>query len=288
MKALVTGGGGQLAKALVDTARPGWTVTAPTRADMDIDDGEAVTAALDFVRPDVIVNAAAFTAVDRAESEAEAAWRTNRDGAGRLADGAARIGARIVHLSTDFVFDGCSTSPYRPGDATGPLGVYGASKLAGEAAVLASGAQALIVRTAWVYAGSGRNFLTTMLRLMGEGAAIRVVADQVGTPTSAASLARALWALVDLRASGVMHFTDSGVASWYDFALAIAQEGYASGLLTARQVVTPIASADFPTPARRPAFSVLDCRATWTVLGGAPPHWRAGLRRTLNGMRAGR
>jgi dTDP-4-dehydrorhamnose reductase len=286
LKALVTGGEGQLALAWAAAAPAGWTVTALSRSALDIADEAAVHAVMATEAPDLILNAAAFTAVDRAESEPDQAWRVNRDGAANVARAAAARGARLVHISTDFVFDGAASRPYRPDDRTAPLGVYGASKLAGEAAVLAAAPGALIVRTAWLYSPGGTNFLTTMLRLMAGGGEVRVVADQIGTPTSTASLATSLWGLIEAQASGVLHVTDAGVASWYDFAQAIAEEALAAGLLDAAPRVTPIATAQYPTPARRPAFSVLDKTLAWNLLGRPAPHWRASLRQVLAGMKS--
>ena len=284
MKALLTGGGGQVAAALIKAAPAGWTVTALPHQALDIGDRGAVALALASARPDVVFNTAAFTAVDRAQGEADAAWRVNRDGAGHVAKAAARFGARMVHLSTDFVFDGRSGRAYRPGDPAAPLNVYGASKLAGEAAVAAAAPEALIVRTAWVYSAHGANFLTTMLGLMAGEGDVRVVADQIGAPTSAASLAAALWDLAMGRAAGIRHYSDAGVASWYDFAQAIGEEAFAAGLLARAPRVVPITTQDRPTPATRPAFSLLDSSATWALLGRPAPHWRTALRETLAGM----
>jgi dTDP-4-dehydrorhamnose reductase len=285
MKALVTGAGGQLARAWIAAAPAGWNVTAPTRAELDIADGEAVEAAVAAAAPDLVLSAAAYTAVDRAESESEQAFAVNRDGAGHLAHAARRAGARLIHISTDFVFDGRAGSPYRPGDATGPTGVYGASKLAGEAAVAEAAPDALIVRTAWVYGPGGVNFVATMLRLMSSRPEVRVVADQVGTPTSTLSLAAALWAFADTDATGLWHYTDAGAASWYDFAVAIAEEAVAAGLLASAPPVIPITTADYPTPAARPAYSVLDKSASFALLGRPAPHWRVALRAVLQEMK---
>jgi dTDP-4-dehydrorhamnose reductase len=287
MRALVTGADGQVAKAWVAAAPPTWAVTALSRSELDIGDEPAVQAAVARARPDVVLNAAAFTPVDLAESQADAAWRVNRDGAGCVARAAARLGARMAQLSTDFVFDGRSGEPYAPDAATAPLNVYGASKLAGEAAVLEAAPGALIVRTAWVYSGHGANFLTRMLGLMAQGGEVRVVCDQIGTPTSAATLAAALWRLIEREAHGVLHFTDAGVASWYDFAQAIGEEAFALGLLPGPPRVAPIATRDFGAPARRPAFSVLDKTLTWRILEAPPRHWRAALRDVLATMSAG-
>jgi dTDP-4-dehydrorhamnose reductase len=284
MKALVTGAGGQVARAWIAAAPAGWKVTAATRAELDIADGAAVEAMVARVKPDLILNAAAFTAVDRAESEPDMAFAANRDGAGHLAAAARRAGARFIHISTDFVFDGHGGRPYRPDDAAAPAGVYGASKLAGEAAVLAADPAALIVRTAWVYGPGGGNFLAAMLRLMANRPELEVVADQIGTPTSTLTLAAALWAFAATDARSVWHFTDAGAASWYDFAVAIAEEAVAAGVLKAAPPVKPIATTDYPTPAARPAYSVLDKSASFALLGPAP-HWRVALRAVLAEMR---
>jgi dTDP-4-dehydrorhamnose reductase len=290
VKALVTGAAGQIGQALLQAAPAHVELAALTRSELDISDAAAVRSAVGAFAPDVILNAAAFTAVDRAESEPERASSVNTAGPRYLAEAAGALPAcRLVHLSTDYVFDGRSTRSYLPDDATGPLGVYGASKLAGEqAARQVLGARCLIVRTAWVYAGSGGNFLLTMLRLMRERGAVRVVADQIGTPSAAGPLAELLWRLAGLsteRASGLLHWTDAGVASWYDFAVAIAEEGAAAGLLPPGVEVSPITTAEYPTQAARPAFSLLDSRRTWEIANLRPRHWRVRLRETLARMR---
>jgi dTDP-4-dehydrorhamnose reductase len=281
MTVLIAGAGGQLGQELLATVPESLTAVGLARADLDITDAAAVRSAVAAHQPTVIVNAAAYTAVDRAESEVELAFGVNRGGAANLAAAAQAIGARFVHVSTDFVFDGRAERPYRPDDPTGPVNVYGASKLAGERAALAAAPDALIVRTAWVYGPGGSNFLATMLRLMRSRADVRVVADQIGTPTSTPTLAAGLWRLIGLKASGVLHLTDSGIASWYDFAVAIAEEAVAAGRLGAAPPVLPIATVDYPTPARRPAFSVLDKSATFAALGAPAPHWRVALRAVL-------
>ncbi len=281
MRALITGGGGQLGVECLIRAPPDWSVSALSRAELDIADAGAVDCAVARLRPDLIINAAAYTAVDRAETEADAAFRVNRDGPGILAAAAATSGARLVTVSTDFVFDGKSGHAYAPGDPPAPLGVYGSSKLAGETAARAALPDVLIVRTAWVYASHGSNFLNTMLRLMASKGKVSVVADQIGTPTSAASLADALWSLAARRASGLHHFTNAGVASWYDFAVAIAEDGLSFGLLNEAPRVSPIITADYPTAAHRPACGVLDKTETWAVLGAPAVHWRVALREVL-------
>ncbi|OBS10001.1 dTDP-4-dehydrorhamnose reductase [Acidihalobacter prosperus] len=278
MRVLITGADGQLGSALRASVPTGVTASALTRADLDITDAAAVRGAVRELAPDWIVNAAAYTAVDRAEEASEQAFAVNAAGPRLLADAARHRGARLVQVSTDFVFDGQRSRPYRPEDMTAPLGIYGASKLAGEDAVRERlGMQALVVRTAWVYAAQGSNFMLTMLRLMRERERLGVVDDQVGTPTRAPGLAGAIWAMIGAGLGGTYHWTDAGVASWYDFAVAIRDEGLALGLLARAVEVDPIATADYPTPARRPAYSVLDKRTTWAALGKSAPHWREAL-----------
>ena len=285
MKAIIAGAGGQLGQELLARAPSGVETIPLTAQALDIGDAAAVEQAFRRIRPQLVINAAAYTAEDRAESEAELAFRVNRDGAANLAAAAARTGARLVHVSTDFVFDGRASTPYRPEDATGPLGVYGASKLAGEGAVASAAPGSLIVRTAWVYSPLGRNFLKTMLRLMGERGSVSVVSDQFGAPTSAANLATTLWAMTQSQASGLHHYTDAGAATWYDFAQAIAEEGMRLGLIPAGVEVRPIRTVDYPAPARRPAFSVLDTSSTAEIIGRTAPHWRVALREVLGRVR---
>ena len=280
MKVLVTGAGGQLGRALLASAPPGTELAGRAHGELDVADPAAVRRALDTLAPDVLVNAAAYTAVDRAESEPMAAARVNAHGPAVLAAACQECGARLVHVSTDFVFDGAASTPYACDAPTHPLGVYGRTKRDGESAALAAlGERCLVVRTAWLYAATGRNFATTMVRLMRERGAVSVVADQVGTPTAAASLAAVLWRAIAMPSlSGVQHYTDAGVASWYDFAVAIAEEGYAAGLFTLPVTVSPLATAEYPTPALRPAYSVLDSRRLRAALGLVAVHWRAALR----------
>jgi len=282
VRVLITGAAGQLGRALLATAGAGWTCIPFDRGGCDIADAASVEAVMTAHRPQLVVNAAAYTAVDRAESEPEAAERTNAIGPAVLAEACVRHDARLVHLSTDFVFDGRGHRPYRPDDATGPLSVYGRTKLDGERGVAEIAAErSLIVRTAWVYDATSRNFVTTMLRLMRERDEVRVIADQVGTPTSSASLAQGIWALVHAGATGIHHWTDAGVASWYDFAVAIRRIGTELRLLPESVRVAPIATEEYPTPAVRPAYSVLDKREAWVNAGLLPLHWQDELRRTL-------
>lgn len=272
-KVLVTGANGQLGRELRRTA-PVWAeCVACDTSQLDICNSAAVADCMTAYRPYAVINAAAYTAVDRAESEPDKVFAVNRDGAGNVAREATRTGARVIHISTDFVFDGTKSSPYLPGDAPNPINVYGSSKLAGERAVAqASDGKALIVRTAWVYSAHGQNFVKTVLRLLKEKQTVRVVSDQIGSPTHAAGLAGALWRILETSPlHEVLHWTDAGVASWYDFASAIRRHA-ASCLGERAGVVMPIPSADYPTPARRPQYGVLDKGESWRLLGPAK-HW---------------
>jgi len=277
MKVLLLGSTGQLALALQATKPEHVTLTVAGRSQVDLANPAAVESFVSDSAADLVVNAAAYTAVDKAESEEELAHQINAQSVGAMAAAAARTGARFVHVSTDYVFDGSKAGLYDPDDATSPIGAYGRTKLAGEKLALSGCANSLIVRTAWLYSEHGNNFVKTMLRLMSSHPQVRVVADQVGTPTYALSLAQALWRLAETDSRGILHFTDSGVASWYDFACAIQEIGLQRGLLQKRVPVLPISTADFPTPAKRPGLSILDKSKTWTILGGAAGHWRASL-----------
>jgi len=284
---LVLGGGGQVGRAVAKAAPAQHEVVVTTRAEADILDGPAIARALERHRADWIVNAAAYTAVDLAEEERAQAFAVNEAAVGALARAAGRAGSRLLHLSTDFVFDGRAHRAYLPTDPTNPLSAYGASKLGGERHVLEAQGKGIVLRTAWVYAAQGRNFVLTMLRLMRERAEVRVVDDQIGTPTWAQSLADAIWRLMCAAPpAGIYHFTDAGVASWYDFAVAIQEEALARGLLARSAAVVPIATSEYPTRALRPAFSVLDTRST-RRLGEIPAvHWRQSLRMMLDELRA--
>ena len=281
MKAVVTGAGGQLGQALVAHPPADGEVVGVPRASLNIADPVAVADMLRRLRPDVVVNAAAYTAVDRAETEPEAARRVNAEAPGVLASACCGVGARLVHVSTDFVFDGGGGAPLTPESPTEPLSVYGATKLEGERRVQDAMPDALVVRTAWVCSAQGRNFMNTMLRLMRERGEVRVVCDQFGTPTFAGDLAQAIWGLVGAGANGIRHWTQSGTASWYDFAEAIRREGQNRDLLGTEARVVPISTEEFPTPARRPRFSVLDCSLAYTTLGATARHWQDALAETL-------
>jgi len=272
-------GTGQLAWDLIQTAPEAAHVRMVGRADMDITLPDACESVLTTFKPDVVINAAAYTAVDRAETEREAAFAVNEQGVANLAGACERIGARLFHVSTDFVFDGSANMPYLPSSDANPQSVYGASKLAGEAVLRHRLPDAVIVRTGWLYSCNGGNFVKTMLRLMAEKPELGVIVDQVGTPTWARGLAQLLWVgVMQAVPGGVYHWSDAGVASWYDFAVAIQDVGLELGLLTNAIPIRPIPATEYPTPAQRPAYSVLDKRSTEAAFGVECVHWRRQLR----------
>jgi dTDP-4-dehydrorhamnose reductase len=301
MNILLLGANGQVGHALRSALSPLGEVVATTRSGT-LDDGSVCEIA-DFDRPSTlpvliarfapqaVVNAAAYTAVDRAETDRDAAFRANADAPAAIAQACAAAGIPLIHYSTDYVFDGSGTRPYREDDSTSPLGVYGESKRAGEEAIDASGARHAILRTAWVYAAHGKNFMRTMLRLAAERDELRVVADQIGSPTSADLIAETtvsvLRAMIDdpQRSFGTRHLTASEQTSWHGFASAIVERAHAQGLLARRPAVTAIATADYPTPARRPAYSVLDCGLLQSELGLRLPRWSDDLDRVIAQLR---
>lgn len=294
MRVLITGAAGQLGQALlrgvpatidaepvecIATSRSGGGGALA----LDLADASACRALVERLRPDWLINAGAYTAVDKAESEPDLAQAVNAAAPAAFADALERTGGRLLQVSTDFVFNGRQGSPYRSDQSVDPLGVYGASKAAGEAAVAAvlQPQRLCVLRTSWVYGPVGRNFLLTMLRLMAEREQLGVVADQVGCPTSTAGLAQACWAVIQRGVSGVHHWSDAGAASWYDFAVAIAELGQASGLLANPARVHPITTADYPTPAQRPSYSLLDCTHTRAALQLPALHWRSALQEVI-------
>ena len=278
MRVLITGAGGQLGGALQRLA-PAWAeINAIDVDDCDLTDVPMLTARLTVEAPDVILNAAAYTAVDKAESDEELARAINAEAVAAMVEAMADTGGKLVHVSTDYVFDGTSSAPYAPDAQRNPQSAYGRTKAEGEDCLRA---EDLLVRTAWVYEAGGANFVRTMIRLMKERDELRVVADQVGAPTWATGLARTIWALVEKGATGTFHHCDDGVASWHEFAVAIAEEAHALGLIPRIPAIHAITTAEYPTPARRPAFSLLDCSKTRAFLGDAPVAWRDNLRLML-------
>lgn len=282
MRVLLTGANGQLGSVLRATAPADVELVPFTSTELDLRDPSAVRAACALLRPDVVINAAAYTQVDRAESEEDAAHAVNANGVANLVE-ATDARTRLLHVSTDFVFDGTATQPYTPEDATSPLGAYGRSKLAGETILreLAPG-RSCIVRTAWLYAAEGKNFVNTMLTLLATREQLTVVDDQRGTPTSADSLARALWQLTTLPdVHGILHWTDAGETSWHGFASEIQRQGLELDILEREIPILPVPTSAYPTPAKRPAYSVLDKTSTWAALDLQSEPWETVLERVL-------
>ncbi len=290
MKVLLTGAGGQLGQALCDSVPLGLELIATGRQQLNLADAQACRAAVEQHRPDWVLNAGAYTAVDNAESEAELAQAVNAGAPRAFAEALAERGGRLLQVSTDFVFNGQQGHPYQSTQPRQPLGIYGSSKAAGEEALEATlgcgvAGAATILRTSWVYGPVGRNFLLTMLRLhrlkAEAGEPLLVVADQVGCPTSTFGLAEACWAVIQQQVAGIHHWSDAGVASWYDFAVAIGELAVARGLIPKAAKVRPISTAEYPTPAQRPAYSLLACADTRRQLQRQPLHWRAALEEVI-------
>ncbi|MGY0799124.1 dTDP-4-dehydrorhamnose reductase [Lysobacter sp. A286] len=293
MKILLMGGNGQVGHELRRSLVPLGELVVSTRDGrlsdggrceaLDLSDPEAIDGLIQRNAPDVVVNATAYTAVDRAEDEPELAFRSNAEAPGRMAAACEQVGASLIHYSTDYVFDGSAERPYREDDPTSPLGVYGASKLAGEQAIAATGARHLILRTAWVYGLHGGNFLRTMLRLGAERDELRVVADQIGSPTPAWLIADVTAAVLEqgLVESGVRHLVSAGQTSWHGFAEAIFADADARGMIDRPPRVLPITTAEFPTRAARPSWSVLDTHRLRDEYRVELPDWREALATTL-------
>ena len=283
---LVTGAAGMTGSELCEQATAaGWIVLPLTHADADITDARLLADVARKFRPDVVVNAAAYTAVDRAESEPDVAMAVNRDGARNVASAAASAGAPLIHISTDYVFNGEGRIPYDPDARTGPVGVYGKTKLAGEAAVADENPSHVIVRTSWLFSHRGSNFVRTMLRLGAERDELRVVDDQVGRPTSSTDLATALLKVAGAIAdnptlAGVYHFANAGETSWFGFAEEIFEQAKSLGERHVPRVV-PIPTSEFPTPARRPAYSVLDTTSFSERFAVEPRSWQSAVRDTV-------
>jgi len=305
MKILITGQGGQLAWELEQTSPQAFDVIYFSSKELDISNQEIVNKVLYEHKPDVVINAAAYTAVDKAETDQDKAYAVNELGSEYLALACKELKAKLIHVSTDFVFDGTTSIPYQTDDKTNPINVYGASKLAGDIKVNdILGSDAIIIRTAWVYSTNGNNFVKTMLRLMAEKDQLGIVYDQVGTPTWAKGLAKMIWALIGKSnkeanskvqggkeqgesapleplseaslglSSTMLHWTDAGVCSWYDFAIAIQELAIEKGMLDKAIPVRPIPASAYPTPAARPSFSVIDKTSAEELSGVETIHWR--------------
>ncbi len=283
MNVLVTGANGQLGFELQKTAPEHIQLYALTRQQCDINDTKQIHDTIAQLKPELIINAAAYTDVDKAESEPKKAHQVNAVGASNLAQAVAENKCRLIHVSTDFVFSGWQNHPYQTDAIAEPLGVYGKSKLAGEKSVLKHCAgEALIIRSGWVYSTHGNNFVKTILRLLGEKEQLNVVADQVGTPTWANNLARTIWvAAMQTSLKGIYHYSDQGVASWYDFAQAIQSNAMELGLINKTITLNPIRTEAYPLPAQRPAYSVLEKHKTWQDLAIKPMDWQVALKQML-------
>jgi len=288
---LLTGLNGQVGQELQRTLAPLGEVIGVGRETMDLAQATSIRQAISEARPDVIVNAAAYTAVDKAETETELAHSINGIAPQIMAEEAQRLGAALFHISTDYVFDGRKNTPYLEDDAPNPIGAYGKSKLVGEEGIRKTCDRYIILRTAWVYGTYGKsNFVKTMLRLFASRDEVRVVADQVGTPTWASDIASAIATLLpqlcpeqpqESPLTGIYNFTNSGMSSWYDFAIAIFEEAKQLGFPLKVQRIVPITTSEYPTPAQRPAYSVLSGKKVSAALGTHPPYWRDGLRQML-------
>lgn len=281
---LITGGSGQVGHCLKAQLQGCAELSVPDSTALNIADRRSVRQTVETFRPDYIINAAAYTAVDKAESDAERAFAVNREGARHLAEAAEAAGAAMLHISTDYVFDGAGGAPYDEAAQTAPQNIYGASKLAGEQAVLAACRRAVVMRTSWVFGAHGQNFVKTMLRLGRERDSLGIVADQYGAPTAAADIAAALITIVRRHTpeqlaerAGIYHYCGSPYASWFEFAETIFAEAVAQGVLAKIPAVKPITTADYPTPAKRPADSRLDCGKIRTVFGIGPCDWHSAL-----------
>lgn len=283
MKVMITGASGQLGYELQKIAPKHYEIIALGHHDFDITCANDAKNKIFTLMPQLIINAAAYTAVDAAESEKDLAIAVNAAGAANLARSARDISARFIHISTDFIFDGSKGSPYLPDDEPNPLSSYGMSKWLGEKQVLAiTENEALVIRTSWVYSTHGKNFVKTLLNLLKQREQLSVIADQVGSPTWARTLAAAIWRAAEKNdLHGIYHWSDAGVASWYDFAVAIQEEAIKQKLLAHSIPIHPISTSDYPLPAKRPAYSVMDKSTTWRDFAIVPMHWQHALKQMM-------
>jgi len=287
MRVVVTGASGQVGRSLIRTAPSHIELHAWKHSDLDICNEDQVCETLNACRPDLIINAAAFTNVDQAEVDSDTAYRVNMNAVECLARTARQVGSRMIHLSTDYVFDGSLSRPYRPTDATSPLGVYGESKRLGELRAMEQLPDRLVIlRSAWIYSAGAKNFVTKILKAASDRDTLHVVCDQIGSPTWAPSLAHAIWATANhTHINGVYHWADAGVASRYDFAFAIIEEATRLGLTSPNIEIQPVYTEFHQTAARRPSYSVLDLRDASRLLTLSPRHWRVQLRAMLSELR---
>lgn len=283
-RVVITGGDGQLARQLARSVPPNIDAHFLDRATCDITDRSTIRNAFDTLKPDLVINAAAFTAVDLAEVERKRAFAVNEGGARNVAEACAVVGATVVQVSTDFVFDGTRSTPYPVDSIPCPLSAYGASKLAGEEAVRFSGAPYVILRCGWLYSAMPGNFLTRILGHMQTNRVLRVVDDQIGVPTAAADVASVLWwcCRPESVKNSLLHWASAGSASRYEFAVAIQELALEAGLLPLASPIVPIKTSEMPLPARRPRYSVLDASTTWSAMGWNPPDWRISLASTIS------
>ena len=282
MKVLLLGSNGQLGWELQRTRPDNITLTTSDFPKINFCNTGSINQCINSTRPDCIINAAAYTAVDKAEQEKDLAYRINHKAVLEIAELCRKNIISLIHISTDFIFNGRNFKPYQPDDTPDPESVYGKSKLKGEQAVRKIlDDQALIIRTAWLYSAHGNNFVKTMLKLMKEKQNLSIIDEQIGTPTWAHGLAKAIWTALKKNIMGTFHWTDAGVASWYDFAVAIQEEGLQAGLLDKSIPILSVPSYLFPTPAKRPMYSVLDKTSFWQAADIKPVHWRIQLRSML-------
>ncbi len=285
MKVIITGANGQLGSALVAHLQAHDTYPFDSSS-LDICNSKAVTNVFQSIKPDAVINAAAYTAVDKAESETDRANAVNHLALTEIAQQSSNLNCRLIHISTDFVFDGLRGIPYTESDQPNPINSYGRSKREGELALLSYYSSATIIRTSWLYSSSHQNFVKTMLRLMSERAELKVVCDQIGSPTAVSGLVELIEnATSHPRANGIFHWSDAGVASWYDFAVAIYEEALQLGILSNEVKIMPVTSQEFPAAAKRPHFSVMNKQKTYQTFGMIPIHWRVKLRQTLQELK---
>ncbi len=282
MKVLLLGANGQLGWELQRTVPQTITLTVCDFPKVDFTSSDSVRACIQSANPDCIINAAAYTAVDKAETEQELAYRINHLAVEKIAKTCQQKNVFLIQISTDFVFNGDTFKPYLPSDQPDPVSIYGLSKLKGEQAVQQILTDNfLIIRTAWLYSSHGDNFVKTMINLMKQGKDLTVVEDQIGTPTWAKGLAKTIWRSLETRLTGIHHWTDAGVASWYDFAVAIQEEAHTLNIVSSLVKIRPVPASCYPTAAKRPAYSVLDKRSLLDKLSITPIHWRSQLRSML-------